>query len=222
MATMRDVQQGGGLTPAQMLEDLQAGGDVRFDEGLFERLVDRQRVAIFGGETPEGELSGETRAMLEDHRGQAGAAGQVVNAAVEACVAVLQGAEQAGVEVPPAEGLAAGVVAMMDVAEAADAMGRALSPEEGVQAMYATLDNLVKRGVNTGVWDQGEAEAVMASLMEAPEEFEAAMRAMDPEGAAVMEGEGVAEQPEGPPAASLAGVAGEGGGMAPQAAGGAP
>ena len=199
MATMRDVAQqpqGGAGSPQAMLDQIQDTDLLNFDEALFDRIVDRQRVALFGGESAEGDLSPETQRLLDDPNGQAGPAGQVVNAAAEANTAVLIGAEQAGVEVPPAEGIAAGIVAMMDVADAVSEMGRPLSPEEGVQAMYATVDNVVRRGVNQGVWDEDEAAEVMEALMQSPGEFEQEMRSLDPEGAEVMQGPGDEPMPE--------------------------
>ena len=165
--------------------------DIDFDEALFERMVDRVRVGLFGGETEDGALSGETMAQLNDERGQAGPAGRAVNAAVEATLGVMQGAEEAGVEIPPAEGVSAGLVAVMDVADALDAMGQPLSPEEGVQAMYALVENLVARGVQSGVWDPDEAALIAQAIDEDGAELQEGIRSIDPEGAAVMGAEDV-------------------------------
>ena len=191
MASLNDMQRAPGEAPIdpelQGLIDSLSEDDFTFDEGLFGRIVDRQRVALFGGDTPEGELSAETMAQLESDGGQAGPAGKAVNAAVEATLSVLIGAEESGVEIPPLEGFAAAYVCVNDVAEALDAMGAPLSPEQGVQAIYATLENVMKRGVDRGVWDPDEAAVVIAAIQEDPELFDEGLRSVDPAGAAVIE-----------------------------------
>lgn len=221
MASLRERHGAGaqaGTAPARTRMADRMGEGASFDEGLFERLVDRQREHLFGGETPEGELSQRTQAALADTSGQAGPPGRAVETAVEACVAVMQEAERGGVEIPPIEGIAASIVAVNDVAEAMKSLGEPLSPEQGVQAMYATVENVALRGQQAGVWTEEEATEITDSILEDPERLQEQIRALDPEGAAVLEREAVDAAPDlgagpAPPAQgpSLASVAGPGG-----------
>ena len=188
----------GRATLDKMMGSLRGDDELDFDEPLFERIVDRVREALFGGDTPDGALSSETLAQLEGGEGQAGPAGQAVNAAVEATVAVMRGAEESDVEVPVAEGASAAMVAVFDVADALEAMGRPLTPEQGIQALYATLDNVQRRAVEQGIWDPEEARQVMEQLAADPEEFDREMREMDPEGAQVLEQEAMADEAPAP------------------------
>ena len=161
-------------------------GDV-LDEAQLDRWTENVQMGIYGGDTPDGQLSSYVESLLS----ASGEPAQVVgNAAADVANMTLRNAQQQQVELQPSTVVLGTVVVVDELAQVLEARGQDLPTDVLTSAAMIAVERLADLTGDSGLFDPQGALQFMEGIASDPGEFDKAIREGDPEGAQMMEAAG--------------------------------
>lgn len=223
-----------GKPPEQGKKDASMPGDMDMSGeqmAQFERFHDAIMRGIWGGDTPDGQVSSPVMQLLTQEHPD-GPPGLLANAAADITASALRGNLERGVSLDPPVVVLGAAAVLEELAEIMERMDSPMSDDEVAQASVAMMEMLFEKTKDLQFWDGEEMLGELEELAQNPGQFERDARDIDPRGAKAMDdippemieqapdkgapppppqGQGAPPQGESP--------AQEGGGMPPQSAG---